>query len=114
MAPSPYSRDQMIPIGYNLYPDGEHSPLYWTRNGLMSPSGNKSTTLRLRSPKDIGALVKQRRKSLGLTQLEAADQAGVGRRFLIELEEGKPTTQLGKTIHVLSMLGVTLTGFVEQ
>ncbi len=80
----------------------------------MPPSGNKSPVHRLRFPADIGSLIKQRRKSLGLTQLEAAEQAGVGRRFLIELEEGKPTAQLGKTMHVLSMLGVTLTGVAEQ
>jgi y4mF family transcriptional regulator len=80
----------------------------------MFPSGNKSSAHRLRSAADIGSLIKQRRKSLGLTQLEAAEQLGVGRRFLIELEEGKPTAQLGKTMHVLSMLGITLTGVAEQ
>lgn len=78
----------------------------------MSPAGNKSPSP-LRSSSDIGALVKRRRKSLGLTQIAVADQAGVGRRFLIELEDGKPTAQIGKTLRVLSMLGITVIGLEE-
>ena len=75
----------------------------------MSPNGNK-TSLHIRSTCDIGSLVKQRRKALGLTQATLAEQAGVGRRFLIELEDGKPTTQVGKTLRVLAMLGISLVG----
>jgi HTH-type transcriptional regulator / antitoxin HipB len=72
----------------------------------MTPNGNNLTPLRV--PSDIGALIKRRRKALGLTQVALADQAGVGRRFLIELEDGKPSAQLGKVLRVLSMLGIAL------
>jgi len=71
-----------------------------------SPSGN----ILLRSPADIGALAQSIRRQHGLTQAELAEQAGVGRRFLIELESGKETAQVGKTLRVLAMLGVVLTG----
>ena len=75
----------------------------------MKPSGNTSTPVR--APADFGALVRRRRKALGLSQAELAEQANVGRRFLIELEEGKATAQLGKALRILSMLGVSLMAF---
>jgi y4mF family transcriptional regulator len=77
----------------------------------MTPTGNKSTPLR--TPGDLGALVRQRRKALGLSQAALAEQAGVGRRFLIELEDGKATAQVGKTLQVLVMLGVSLLAIEE-
>lgn len=72
----------------------------------MKPSGNNSTSLR--APANFGVLIRRRRKALGLTQASLAEQANVGRRFLIELEDGKPTVQLGKVLRILSMLGVSL------
>jgi len=55
---------------------------------------------------DIAATVKSTRRALKLRQAELAAAAGVGLRFLIELEAGKPTAQLGKTLAVLSALGL--------
>lgn len=57
-------------------------------------------------PSDIAAAVKAARRALGLRQDELAAAAGVGVRFLIELEAGKPTAQLGKTLAVLDALGL--------
>lgn len=72
----------------------------------MKPIGNSPKSIRTAA--DIGTLVSGRRKSLSLTQAVLAEQAGVGRRFLIELEEGKPTAQIGKVLAVLSMLGISI------
>jgi y4mF family transcriptional regulator len=58
------------------------------------------------SPSDIAAAVKAARRSLKLRQAELAAAAGVGVRFLIELEAGKPTVQLGKVLAVLDALGL--------
>lgn len=58
---------------------------------------------------EIGALVKKMRKEQGLTQVQLAAVAGVGDRFVRELEQGKETCQWGKVLHVLSMLGLTVT-----
>lgn len=58
--------------------------------------------------RELGQLIRQRRKALGLTQLDAAGLCGVGERFLSELERGKPTASLGKTLQVLRRLGLTL------
>jgi len=53
----------------------------------------------------ISAFVKEKRKKLGLTQQELAERAGVGLRFVRELEQGKPTLQLDKVNQVLFLFG---------
>ena len=56
----------------------------------------------------IGRFVKETRKSLGATQRQLALTAGTGLRFVIDLEQGKPTCQLGKVLALLNTLGVEL------
>jgi y4mF family transcriptional regulator len=58
--------------------------------------------------KSLGTLIKQVRKSQGLTQEQLAAACGLGRRFIVELERGKPTSQIGKIMQVLSALGLSL------
>ena len=55
--------------------------------------------------KTIGKLIRKSRKDQGLTQAEAAGYLNVGTRFLSDLENGKPTVQLEKALHVLKGLG---------
>jgi len=57
------------------------------------------------TPHEIGSKIRQLRKRQGLRQDQLAGAAGVGLRFLIELEAGKETAQLGKTLAVLNALG---------
>lgn len=57
------------------------------------------------TPKDIGTAIRDMRKRQGLRQDQLAGAAGVGLRFLIELEAGKETAHLGKTLAVLGALG---------
>ncbi len=57
---------------------------------------------------DIGQAVRDTRKALGLRQDELAAAAGVGVRFLVELERGKPTVQLAKVLAVLQAVGLDL------
>ena len=49
--------------------------------------------------------IKERRRSMGLTQKELADRAGVGLRFIRELEQGKISLRLDKVNHVLALFG---------
>lgn len=49
--------------------------------------------------------VKKRRRKLGLTQRELADRAGVGLRFIRELEQGKASLRLDKANQVLALFG---------
>ena len=58
--------------------------------------------------KELGILVRQRRKKAGLTLKDAAGMAGVGIRFLSELERGKPTLQIGMAIQVIQLFGLEL------
>jgi len=51
--------------------------------------------------KEIAAM----RKAAGLTQAQLAKRAGVGLRFIRELEQGKPTVRLDKVNRVLELLG---------
>ena len=53
----------------------------------------------------IASFVKQRRKQLRLTQPELAMWAGVGLRFVRELEQGKSTLRLDKVNQVLALFG---------
>ena len=53
----------------------------------------------------ISRFVRQRRKAVKLTQVEVAEKAGVGYRFIRELEAGKPTLQLEKVNRVLRLFG---------
>jgi y4mF family transcriptional regulator len=61
------------------------------------------------SPADIGALVRETRKKLDVTQENLALASGTGLRFIIELEKGKKTCQIGKVLTVLHTLGIKLT-----
>ena len=58
--------------------------------------------------KEIGAVVRQARLAQGLRQDQLAAAAGVGVRFLVELERGKPTVRLAKVLAVLDALGLRL------
>lgn len=62
----------------------------------------------IHSPIDISAAIKNRRKSLNLTQAECAAFCGVGLRFFSELENGKQSLHLGKVMQVLQMLGLKI------
>ena len=58
--------------------------------------------------KDLGSLIKEKRKMLGLSQKEAAAIIGVGVRFLSELENGKPTLEIDKALSVAKFFGIDL------
>jgi HTH-type transcriptional regulator/antitoxin HipB len=60
------------------------------------------------TPQDIGRLVRETRKSLGVTQKELALTSGTGLRFIIELERGKETAEIGKVLTSLQTLGIQL------
>jgi HTH-type transcriptional regulator / antitoxin HipB len=60
----------------------------------------------LRTASELGVRVRARRKALGATQVELAALADVGPRFVVELERGKATLELGKVLRVLDRLGL--------
>ena len=58
--------------------------------------------------KKLGAYIKKVRKEQHLTQADLAIAANVGVRFLVDLENGKETAQIGKVINVCRALGITI------
>jgi len=57
---------------------------------------------------ELGSAVRMRRKQLKVTQKALAMTCGTGLRFIGDLEKGKPTCQIGKTLQVLQALGLSL------
>lgn len=56
--------------------------------------------------KELGEIVKRRRKSLKMNQAELALVSGTGVRFISDLENGKETCVVGKTLKVMETLGI--------
>lgn len=67
-----------------------------------------STLAPIDSVTDIGTRVKKARKDMGMTQQRFADLAGVGRRFLIELEHGKQSLEIGRVLAVCHAAGLKI------
>jgi y4mF family transcriptional regulator len=63
---------------------------------------------------NLAAFVKDKRKSVKLTQPELADKAGVGLRFIRELEQGKETLRLDKVNQVLQLFGYEVGAVPER
>ena len=56
----------------------------------------------------LSAHIKQKRKKYGLTQVELAERAGVGLRFVRDVEQGKQTLRMDKVNEVLALFGESL------
>jgi HTH-type transcriptional regulator/antitoxin HipB len=67
------------------------------------------------SPQQLGDAIRLARKQLSLTQPQLALAAGVGVRFVVELEAGKPSVRLDQVLRVLHALGgeIHITGWPE-
>ena len=64
--------------------------------------------IKIRSAKELGKLIMHERKAQELTQTQLAGLSGVGITFLSNLENGKQTAELGKTLNALATLGLDL------
>ena len=61
----------------------------------------------------FGALVRARRQAMGLSLEDLATVAGVGIRFVHELEKGKPTCQIGRALVVAGLVGLDPVSLLE-
>src|SRR5690606_19218072 len=87
-------------------PEREHSAGTSVALSQMFPVGNM--TMKITDSKSLGNAVREARRTLGVTQDQLALTSGTNRRFIIELEQGKPTAQIGKVLQVLRTLGCSL------
>lgn len=60
----------------------------------------------IRTPKDLGHLIRDNRTRNGMTQAELASRVGVSRKWIIDLERGKPTAVLSLAFRTLRVLGL--------
>ena len=65
-------------------------------------------SIEVATPDQLGQALRAARKARGLRLEDLALAAGVGVRFLSELERGKPTVRLAETLRVVAALGVQL------
>jgi HTH-type transcriptional regulator/antitoxin HipB len=64
--------------------------------------------MRLRTPADFGAVIRDRRRKLGLSQQELARRVGAGREWMVALEKGKAGARLSLVLRTLDALGISL------
>lgn len=67
----------------------------------------------IRTPADLGAVIRERRKQLGLDQAELATRTGVSRQWVIGIERGRARAELGLALRALDALGLRLNSATE-
>ncbi|WP_350297411.1 helix-turn-helix transcriptional regulator [Agrobacterium arsenijevicii] len=93
------------PLADTSAPSTPHAPV---ASQTTSPQNFAQENVPVNSIMDLGRMVRRLRESRKLSQQEFADLAGVGRRFLSELENGKPTLEFEKVLQVARAAGISL------
>ena len=70
--------------------------------------------MRVRTATDLGAFIRERRVKLGMDQSDLAEKAGTSRKWIVEVEQGKPRAEIGLVLRTLKALGVSLEIAVER
>jgi len=89
-----------------ILPDREEMLLRLYNTYAILPLGKNSM---IDNATQFGAAVASARRALGLTQRELALAINSGERFIVDLEAGKPTAQLGKALAAAKAVGLRLT-----
>lgn len=126
--PSPYFRQRICDPGraaHTTFPDrteAPHSTIVQenrenSRTGTIYHAPGKSAgnipvretlNMKITTSGHLGETIRAERKRLGISQRDLAMTCGTGLRFIVDLEKGKPTCQIGKTLLVLQMLGFSV------
>jgi len=64
--------------------------------------------MHIRTPLDLGLIIRQQRRRLGLNQTDLASRVGVGRQWIVAIEHGKARAELGLFLRTLAALDLTL------
>ena len=64
--------------------------------------------MRIRTATDMGAFIRERRTRLGMDQIELAKKAGTSRKWLVEVEQGKPGAEIGLILRTLKSLEISI------
>jgi len=65
--------------------------------------------MRIRTPTELGALIRDRRTKLRLDQKSLAQKVGVSRQWIVEVEKGKPRAEIGLLLKTINALAIRLT-----
>lgn len=75
---------------------------------MISKGSSLHQPITVKSTKELGHLVREFRVAQKMTQADILGLANTGNRFIVELENGKPTVQFQKVLDVLDVLGLEL------
>ena len=64
--------------------------------------------MRIRTATDLGAFIRERRTKLGMDQIDLAKKAGTSRKWLVEVEQGKPGAEIGLILRTLKSLEISI------
>ena len=64
--------------------------------------------MRIRTPTELGLIIRQARRQRGMTQQQLARAAAVGRQWIVAVEAGKPRVELAKVLQTLAALDLSL------
>ena len=64
--------------------------------------------MRIRTATDLGAFIRERRTKLGMDQIALAKKAGTSRKWLVEVEQGKPGAEIGLILRTLKSLEISI------
>lgn len=71
-------------------------------------------TARITGPASLGSILREARTMRGLTQQALSDELGVSKRYIVEMEQGKPTKAIERLFDYLRETGVTLHGEISE
>lgn len=82
-------------------------------NKLLNPTHTSITesiakSVDIKVPTHLGLLIRSSRVAKKLTQQQLADLSGVGRRFIVECEAGKPRLEFAKVLQVAAAVGIDI------
>src|ERR1035438_5132384 len=64
--------------------------------------------MRIRTATDLGAFIRERRTTLRIDQVSLAKRAGTSRKWLVEVEQGKPGAEIGLILRTLKSLEISI------
>ena len=70
--------------------------------------------MRIRTAADLGAFIRERRTELGMDQGDLAEKAGTSRKWIVEVEQGKPRAEVGLILRTLKTLGLSIEIAVDR
>lgn len=80
----------------------------------MSPFVDIRSRMLIRTPADLGAAIRQRRRQLGLDQATLAERIGVSRQWIIAIEQGRSRAELGLVLRALDALDIRLDAGIAE